>query len=104
MAETRERSIEQCEESGACLRSMTCGRIVLQERNPEQADGDPLLLLPPLSQGYVAVEQSFVVKPGEPAAADVYRAFVADVIRSGFVKASLDCAKLSTATAVARAR
>jgi polar amino acid transport system substrate-binding protein len=57
-----------------------------------------------LTGSYVDVEQSFVVKPGNRAAAEVYRAFVSDVIRSGVVKAALDRAGLSTTTAVARAR
>jgi polar amino acid transport system substrate-binding protein len=57
-----------------------------------------------LSGSYVDVEQSFVVKPGNSAAAAVYRAFVGDVIRSGLVKAALDRAGLATTTGVARVR
>jgi hypothetical protein len=56
-----------------------------------------------LSGSYVDVEQSFVVKNGNSAAADELRAFVGDAIRSGFVKASLDRAKLA-GTGVARPR
>ncbi len=56
-----------------------------------------------LTGSYVDVEQSFVVKTGNSAAADELRAFVGDAIRSGLVETALDRAKLA-GTGVARPR
>lgn len=49
-----------------------------------------------LTGSYVAVEQSFVVKKGNTADAAMLDTFVDDLRASGFIRASLDRAKLAT--------
>lgn len=56
-----------------------------------------------LTGSYVAVEQSFVVKKGETANATMLDAFVDELRASGFIRASLDRARLGT-VGVATAR
>ena len=48
-----------------------------------------------LPDSFFSVEQSFVVEKGNMAKAAVIRQFVADVRRSGFIKASIERAKLA---------
>jgi polar amino acid transport system substrate-binding protein len=49
-----------------------------------------------LTGSYVAVEQSFVVKKGSTASAAMLDAFVDELRESGFIRESLDRAKLGT--------
>ena len=48
-----------------------------------------------LPDSFLEVEQSFVVEKGQSAKADVINRFVEDVRTSGFIKASIEAAKLS---------
>lgn len=57
-----------------------------------------------LTGSYVAVEQSFVVKKGDTANAAALDAFVDELRTSGFIRASLDRARLSTVGVAPRRR
>ena len=85
------------------IRQTDASAFALNTQRAEDAVAGSAGQLRALSGSYVDVEQSFVVKNGNSAAADELRTFVGDAIKSGSVKAALDRAKLA-GTGVARLR
>jgi polar amino acid transport system substrate-binding protein len=81
-----ERMLASREVDAIALNTQRAAEAVAAAKTPVRA----------LTGSYVAVEQSFVVKKGDTAHAKMLDAFVDELRASGFIRASLDRAKLAT--------